>query len=167
MTNKDEALVIFGLNNNTACKTNDDGTLNKWYIYSSEEIIQKIQQKIDEGNFSKVIFVDSDSSLFNFTQTLKMNIKVFGKGLFSVENEITIIDHDGNVLPFNGNQLDFLLPPDKTNMSVAGIDLVGLLSNSVVDLSNMKYYITFNPTLVKSYKDVTYSRIKGFCKIEK
>ena len=96
-----------------------------------------------------------------------MNIKVFGNKLLSVENEINIKDHDGNVMAFNGDQFDHLLPSDKTNLTVSGIDLVGVLSNSVIELNSCNYHITFNPTLVKSYKDVTYTKIKGFCKIEK
>jgi hypothetical protein len=167
MKKKEEVLVVFGMNPNTTNQINKDGSVNRWFISSSPEIVQKIQAKINLGLFDKVVFVDSDPSIFVFKETAKMNIKVFGNKLLSVENEITIRDYDENSLIFNGDQFDHILPSDKTNITVSGIDLVGLLSNSVVELNACNYHITFNPTLVKSYKDVTYSRIKGFCKIEK
>lgn len=164
---KEDVLVVCGLNANTTRKMNNDETPNRWYIHSSEEIIKKIQAKIDTGAFSKIVFVDSDVSIFTFKETSKMNIKMYGKNLFSSENEISIIDHDGQVQVFNGDQFDFLLPPKTYNLNIAGIDLVGILSSSVVELSKANYYIAFNPSLVKSYKDVTYQRVKGHCRIEK
>jgi hypothetical protein len=164
---KEDVLLIVGLNPNTTSKVNEDGSPNRWYIYSTEEIVAKIQQKINEGLYSKLVFVDSSPSMFVFPESKKMNIKVFGKSILSAENEITIIDHEGETIYFNGNQFDFLLPPATTNISVSGVDLVGLLSNTVVDLNSLRYYITLNPTLVKSYKDVTYGKVKGYCKIEK
>lgn len=164
---KEEIIIVCGLNSNTTNKINTDGTPNRWYIYSSDDIIKKIQAKLDTGFYSKIVFVDSDPSIFVFKETSKMNIKVFGKSILSAENEISILTHNNEIEVFNGNNFDFILPPNMYNVNVAGIDLVGILSNTVVDLSSLNYFILFNPSLVKSYKDVTYSRIKGHCKIEK
>jgi hypothetical protein len=165
---KEEVLIIFGLNENTTKKNNENGTANRWYIYSTSEIVEKINAAVNSGRFSKIILVESDISVFNFeNHKSNMNIKVFGKNFLSSENEITIWDKEDQSMIFNGDNFDFLLPPGTFNLNVAGVDLVGLLSSSIVELSALKYYITFNPSLVKSYKDVTYSRIRGFCKIEK
>lgn len=162
---KEEVLIVVGLNRSTIESTLSNGTVNRWKIEAGNIILEKVLDLMDQKNFSKVVFFESDKDYINFDLKKTMCIKKHGDSFLSKDNELVIYNHEYEEIFLNGDQFDFILPPDKTKVTVVGIDLLCSLSNTVVELSNIGYHVTVYPFLIKAYKDVTYDKIKGKCQI--
>ena len=76
-----KALIIFGIN--------DETISDKWGISSIKTILEKINDFVSSGDFSKIVLVDS-SNYYSFNKYSVVNIKKFNNPLFSNENELKI-----------------------------------------------------------------------------
>lgn len=153
-----KALIIFGIN--------DETISDKWGISSIKTILEKINDFVSSGDFSKIVLVDS-SNYYSFNKYSIVNIKKFNNPLFSNENELKILSHDNEEILLNSNQIDYILPVNEYKITVAGLDLLGSLSDGIKDLNKIGYHITVHPNLIKAWKNITYDKIRGLCQISK
>ena len=51
----------------------------------------------------------------------------------------------------NGDQIDYLLPPDKYNLFVAGIDINGIFMDFVPKAEALGYEVTVYSDIIKPY----------------
>ena len=137
------------------------------YISSTELILKKIKSNLK--NNKKFILVDSDTSLFSeYPKTSFLNIKTVSGNPFDRDSTVEIVDHEGNKLSYLGKAISNIIPFDRqeNSLNICGIDYLSKLVNTVKSFSDNGYYILVNPDLVKSFKNVIYKSLKGFCTIQ-
>lgn len=139
---KKELLVVSMLNDQTV-----DPNSNR-YIANAEKTMQKIQSCINEGKVKHdgVILVDYYGSSnskwsgikgFNTNNTISFEVR--NDDWFSVDNVLRINTRDGGVHELNATNFDFLITPDKYNLTFCGIDLFGSMSKGILHLSNLGF----------------------------
>lgn len=86
---------------------------------------------------------------FKKTQVVKLNLN--STTLLHKNNEIVILDVDGEELRFNGDQLDFLLRPSEYDLVILGIDLHGMVAESIRELLAKGYKVSLLKDALSSY----------------
>jgi nicotinamidase-related amidase len=95
------------------------------------------------------------------SDTKVMNIKLCVEELFHPNNEISIVDHDKTELLFNGDQIDFLLPPESYDVHICGIDINGIFISTIEKLIKLGYNVTVYSDVIKPFSKKTVQFIKG------
>lgn len=139
---KKELLVVSMLNDQTV-----DPNSNR-YITNAEKTMQKIQSCINEGKVKHdgVILIDYYGSTnskwnnvkgFNTNNTIKFEVR--NDDWLSVDNVLRVNTRDGGVHELNATNFDFLITPDKYNLTFCGIDLFGSMTKGILHLSNLGF----------------------------
>ena len=87
-------------------------------------------------------------------QSKIIDLKLCSNDFFSINNQVTIkscIENDKNETVLNGDQIDYLLPPDKYNLFVAGIDINGIFMDFVPKAEALGYEVTVYSDIIKPY----------------
>lgn len=142
---------------------------SKKCIPKAEEFTTKINAILATGKYYGVVKVNESSDTFEYvtvSDSIKpssvVNVKLCSNRVFNMNNEISIKDSvNGDELLFNGNQLDFLLPPEEFALSIAGVDINGIFISLIEEAKNCGYNITVYSDLIKPFNKNTIMAIRN------
>lgn len=147
MSNKKFVLIVTGIGD-ALCSNN-----SKKKIRKNDELVDKVNKTLEHltqstSGYSLVNFhypsdTMKDVNVFEpYPQTKVVDIKIHSPNLIEKDNELSIIDHDGKELLFNGDQFDFIFRPEEYDVYICGIDLYGILKKTIEDLLEKGYKVT-------------------------
>ncbi len=122
-------------------------------IRNNNELVEKVKSTLefltkDQTNYSIVNFhypsdTLKDVNVFkDYPNTKVVDMKIHSDTLIVKDNEMTIIDHDGEELLFNGDSFDFIFRPEEYEVYICGIDLHGILKKTIEDLLEKDFKVS-------------------------
>lgn len=171
MKNKKFVLIIAGIGD-ALCSDN-----SRKKIKSNKELVEKVNKTLEHltkesTNYSVVNFhypsdTLKDVNVFKDVPSTKLvNLKIHADSLLAKDNEMTIIDHDGEELLFNGDNFDFIFRPEEYEVYICGIDLHGILKKTIEELLDKGYKVALFSNCLNAmpatYKYVTNANTPDF-----
>lgn len=90
-----------------------------------------------------------------------IDVKLCSNDPFSINNQISVPDTvNDDVKLLDGNQLDHLIPSDKFDIHIAGIDINGIFIPLVKQLKAMGYNVTVYSDIIKPFNKGTIESIQ-------
>lgn len=77
----------------------------------------------------------------SFSKTKVVDVRLNSRTMFNSANEIVINTHDNDSLLFNGDQIDYLFRPSEYEVILMGIDLHGMMVESIKELLSMGFKV--------------------------
>lgn len=90
-----------------------------------------------------------------------INLKLCIDKFLHVNNELTILDHSGDKMLFDGDKLDFILRPQDYDIHICGIDINGIFIDAINDFLRLGYNVTVYSDSIKPFSKKTIMCIKG------
>lgn len=90
-----------------------------------------------------------------------INLKLCIDSFLHPNNEITITDHSGDQLLFDGDKLDFILRPQDYDIHICGIDINGIFIEAIDQLTNLGFNVTIYSDLIKPFSKKTINHIRN------
>ena len=149
---KKELLVVSMLNDQTTDENHSR------YIKNANVTLDKIQDSLVKGKVKHdaLVLVDYTGStngkwnnINGYSKSKTINWEIKTDNWLGVDNVLHLNTVDGDVKDVNAEDFDFILPPEEYNLTFAGVDLFGTMSNTMSKLA-AKGYIT------RIYTDVTH-----------
>lgn len=85
--------------------------------------------------------------------TRLINVVLNSNRLLDISNEISLKNvHQENML-FNGNELDFILPPDDFEIHICGVDVNGIYKPVIQELLAKGFKVYLYSDMIKRYKE--------------
>lgn len=144
-TDKKVVLVVAGITD-TLCSSN-----SRKKIRNNEELVSKVKnviKRVNDSNYTALVNFSypsdpmKDVNVFeDYPETRVVNIKIHSNSFIRKDNEIAIMDHDGNELLFNGDDFSFLFRPEEYDVYLCGIDLNGIFTNTIKELLDQGYSV--------------------------
>lgn len=95
-----------------------------------------------------------DVTPFNAVKDTRLiNVVLNSNRLLDISNEISFKNHDGDDVLFNGNDLDFIIPPKDFEIHVCGVDINGVFKPVLQELLAKGYKVYLYSDMIKRYKD--------------
>lgn len=138
-------------------------------IAKSEDFKEKISKAMETGRYHGVVLVNETSDTFDYInlngqikESSIINVKLCSQQIFNKNNELSLWDHEGKEqIVMDGNNLDFLLPPDQFNLSLAGVDINGIFVSFIEEAKSLGYNITVYSDIIKPYNKNTILTIRS------
>lgn len=96
---------------------------------------------LDINPFSKVL------------PTRLINVVLNSAKLLDVSNEIALKNIEQEVALFNGNDLDFILPPKDFEIHICGVDINGIYKTVIQELLDKGFKVYLYSDMIKRYKE--------------
>lgn len=108
----------------------------------------------------------ADTSVYvNFNKSISpskiINLKLCTDKLLHVNNELSVTDHAGDTMLFNGNQLDFLIRPQDYDIHICGIDINGIFIDAIDSFLDLGFNVTVYSDVIKPFSKKTINHIKS------
>lgn len=142
---------------------------SKKCIVKAEEYTAKIKEILSSGKFSGVVKINEASDTFEYVDvadvispTSIINMKLCSNRVFNINNEISLRDSGNNSeVLLDGNQLDYLLPPEHYSLFIAGVDINGIFINFIDECKNLGYTTTVFSDIIKPFNKNTVVAIRN------
>ncbi len=140
------------------------------FLSNGKEIVNKVKDVLSNTGkkFGGIVYINSPADTFERVNIAKLvpntkviDIKLCADQLVHVNNELTITDHEGNKMLFNGDQLDFIIRPDEYDAHICGIDINGIFIDSIDSLTKLGYDVTVYSDIIKPFSKKTVQHIKN------
>ena len=132
----------------------------KHLVYGSElgaKVVNHVASNISD--YYGVINLTTPTEYWNdvnpfepVSDTRLINVVLNSQSLLDISNEISLKNHDGESILFNGNELDFLLPPDDFEIHICGVDINGIYKAIIQELLNKGFKVYLYSDMIKRYK---------------
>lgn len=151
---KKDLLIIFGVGDLFCSKDSFRG------IKSGPRIEKEVSRLVKEGNHFGYVAINESSDSFKRVDPFRneenrrrvIDVKLCSDDVFNLNNQITVYSTEGNTETIlDGNQLDFVIPPEKYNLCVAGIDINGIFMKFIPQIEQMGYDITVYSDIIKPF----------------
>lgn len=90
-----------------------------------------------------------------------INFKLCTDQLLHVNNELSITDHHGDIMLFNGNQFDFIVRPQDYDIHICGIDINGIFIDAIDSFLRLGFSVTVYSDVIKPFSKKTINHIKN------
>lgn len=138
-------------------------------IAKSEDFKEKISKIIETGKYTGVVLVNETSDTFEnvnldgkINRSSIINVKLCSQQVFNKNNELTLFSTDGlEEIVMDGNNLDFILPPEQYSLSIAGVDINGIFVSLIEEARSLGYNLTVYSDIIKPYNKNTISTIRS------
>ena len=82
-----------------------------------------------------------------------INVVLNSNRLLDVSNEISLKNVNQEDMLFNGNELDFILPPDDFEIHICGVDINGIYKPVIQELLAKGFKVFLYSDMIKRYKE--------------
>lgn len=160
---KKVALIAFGIADGY-CHTESQRLIN-----NGPELFNKVHSILkDSGSvLGAYVSVNNPADTFRYInfnnivpQTKIINFKLCSNEFLHLNNEISLTDYSNDTMLFDGNQLDFILPPKDYDIHICGIDINGVFINAINSLIKLGYSVTVYSDAIKPFSKRTILHIK-------
>lgn len=159
---KKNILMLFGIGD-VFCSTSSHRSIRR-----GPDIANKLIRLLSNPkyNFYGVVRVNEPSDTFEsvslkgFSEARTVDVKLCSSSVFDVNNQISIPSTDGAAV-LDGNQLDFILDPEKYNLYIGGIDINGVFIDLINKVEQLGYTATVFSDSIKPFSKDTISHIKN------
>lgn len=123
-----------------------------------EKVVQHIAKNVDQ--YFGVINLTTPTEYWSevrpfapVAETRLLNVVLNSNKLLDISNEISMKDAQGDTLLFNGNDLDFLLPPKDFEFHIVGVDMNGIYQDIIKSLLEKGYKVFLYSDMIKRYRE--------------
>ena len=82
-----------------------------------------------------------------------INVVLNSNSLLNISNEVSLENQEGEVMLFNGNDLDFLVPSKDFEVHIVGVDVNGIYKQIIQELLEKGYKVYLYSDMIKRFKD--------------
>lgn len=121
-------------------------------ISTALEHISKLQKSVGVVDLNYPSDTQEEVKVFKpFRNTKVVSLNLNTQELIHKNNELVILDLDGQELRFNGDQFDYIFRPEEYEIILMGIDLHGVLSESIKTLLDKGYRVKLLKDALSTY----------------
>lgn len=82
-----------------------------------------------------------------------INVVLNSNSLLNISNEVSLVNNEKEVMLFNGNELDFIVPPKDFEIHIVGVDVNGIFKQIIPELFEKGYKVYLYSDMIKRFKD--------------
>lgn len=158
---KNIILLVYGVNDFFFAKDN-----NKISKEDQAKFVSHVTNIVNNPRYKGVVNisipVDSNNKVNVFKERTEQSVSKLtlftSEKMLSSENELIIKDYEGDNMRFSGNQFDFIFPQDDYEIHACGLDVNGILPDSLQEFLDLGYEVTLYSGSIKPFRN-TYKQI--------
>ncbi len=162
---KKSVLFVFGIGD-SFCHEESPRYIKKGK--EGKKLASEIASHINNNDYFGFVVIHESSDSFEHVKPIPdgkstgsnvIDVKLCSDTLLDRNNQIVVNGIDNTETVMDGNQLDFIIPPEDYSVVICGVDIDGIFTTTIDSLSDLGYDVTILSNMIKPLNKGTIEHI--------